>query len=70
MHNFLNYHSDELDHVNLCESWEAEYWLRSLACTCEELDNAMQAVGSLAKDIRAFLRRKKVFRGIRILGQS
>jgi Protein of unknown function (DUF3606) len=62
MHNSVNHHSDDLDQVNLREQWEAEYWLRSLACTSEELDNAMQAVGFLAKDIRALLRRKKAIR--------
>jgi hypothetical protein len=67
MHNSLNYHSDDLDQVNLCEAWEAEYWLRSLACTSEELDTAMQAVGTQAKDVRALLQRKKALRGIRIM---
>jgi hypothetical protein len=63
MHNVLNYHSDELDHVNLCESWEAEYWLRSLACTCEEWTTQCKRLAPLQRTSGPSFEGKRRFEG-------
>ena len=42
-------------HVDLGESWEIRLWCGALGCTERELREAVAAVGTLARDVRAHL---------------
>ncbi len=44
--------------VNVNESWEVKYWCGEFGCTEAQLRAAVQAVGVMANNVRAHLRKK------------
>ena len=49
--------SPDTKRINLNQPHEVKYWIGALQCTEEELRAAVQAVGTLGRDVRAHLRR-------------
>jgi len=43
--------------VNVAEEWEVIFWSREFGCTEDELKGAVEAVGSNAGSVRAYLAR-------------
>lgn len=43
--------------VNVNESWEVSWWTKQFGCTEAELRSAVKAVGVMAKDVEAHLRK-------------
>lgn len=43
--------------VNVNEEWERKYWCREFNCT-EQLRDAVKAVGVMADNVRAHLRKR------------
>ena len=43
--------------INVHEAWELRYWTKQLGVSAEELQNAVQAVGTSVEAVRARLRR-------------
>ena len=41
--------------INVHESWELKYWTEELGVTEQELRDAVQQVGPMAKDVRKHL---------------
>ncbi len=44
--------------VNMNEAYEVRYWTEKFGCTETQLRAAVTAVGVLAKDVEAFLKKK------------
>ncbi len=44
--------------ISLKEPYEVRDWCKSLACTKEELEAAVKAVGNSAEKVREFLKRR------------
>jgi hypothetical protein len=44
--------------VNVNEAYEVEYWSKKFGCTSAELKAAVKAVGVMAKDVEAYLKKK------------
>jgi Protein of unknown function (DUF3606) len=45
--------------VNINEKYEVEYWSKKFGCTPAELREAVHAVGVMAADVEAYLKKKK-----------
>jgi len=43
--------------VNVNEAYEVEYWSKKFGCTSAELKAAVKAVGVMAKDVEAYLKK-------------
>jgi hypothetical protein len=43
-------------HITISEDYEVHYWTARLNCTSRQLRKAVQAVGSKAADVLAYLR--------------
>ena len=43
--------------VNVHEAWELEYWTKKFGCTKSQLQAAVKAVGVMAKDVEAYLKK-------------
>lgn len=41
--------------ININQDWEVTYWCQELGCTKQELKDAVNAVGPMVKDVKAFL---------------
>ena len=46
------------DRVNVHEDYEVRHWTAKFGCSKAELEQAVKAVGPMAKDVEAYLRRK------------
>ena len=46
------------DRINVNEDYELQDWSDKFGVTREELKNAVQAVGTMAKDVEAYLKKK------------
>lgn len=46
-------------HVDLDQDWEVQLWTRHFGCSEAELRRAVKAVGNLADEVRAHLRRQR-----------
>ena len=46
------------DRINVNEDYELQDWSDKFGVTRDELKNALQAVGPMAKDVEAYLRKK------------
>ena len=46
------------DRINVNEDYELQDWSDKFGVTREELKNAVQAVGPMAKDVEAYLKKK------------
>lgn len=44
--------------VNVNEEWERKYWCREFNCTEQQLRDAVKAVGVMADNVRAHLRKR------------
>ena len=42
-------------HINVNETWEVVYWLQGIRCTAAELEEAVDTVGVLAKDVQIYI---------------
>ena len=45
------------DRVNVHESYEVEYWSKKFGCSADQLKNAVEKVGVMAKDVEAELKK-------------
>jgi hypothetical protein len=46
--------------INIHEAHEVRYWTEALGCSKEQLEEAVQHVGVMAEDVRAYLARPAV----------
>ena len=46
------------DRVNINETYEVRHWTEKFGCTEQQLRAAVKAVGVMAKDVEAFLKKK------------
>ena len=46
------------DRINVNEDYELQDWSDKFGVSREELKNAVQAVGTMAKDVEAYLKKK------------
>lgn len=46
------------DRVNVNEPYEVRHWTEKFGCTEQQLRAAVKAVGVMAKDVEAFLKKK------------
>ena len=46
------------DRVNVNETYEVRHWTEKFGCTEAQLRAAVKAVGVMAKDVEAFLKKK------------
>ncbi len=46
------------DRVNVNETYEVRHWTEKFGCTETQLRAAVKAVGVMAKDVEAFLKKK------------
>jgi len=53
--NLKNVGRPDRDRINTSEPHEVQYWTEALGVSEEQLINAVKAVGSVAKDVRAHL---------------
>jgi predicted nucleotide-binding protein (sugar kinase/HSP70/actin superfamily) len=44
--------------INLREKYEVMYWVEELGVTKSELEQAVEAAGTSAKEVRAYLKKK------------
>jgi len=44
--------------VNVHEDYEVTYWTKKFGCTADQLKAAVKAVGVMAKDVEAHLKRR------------
>lgn len=44
--------------INLSEDWEVKYWTKTLACSVLQLREAVEQVGTVAADVRAYLAKR------------
>jgi hypothetical protein len=47
------------DRINLSEDYEVNSWSKKFGITKDELKNAVKQVGSMSKDVEAFLKNRK-----------
>ena len=45
--------------INIQQTWEIEYWTKTLGCTETELRAAVAAVGPMVADVRDYLGRNQ-----------
>jgi len=45
--------------INIHEPYEVKYWKDHFGCTASELRRAVAAVGVMARDVKAYLKRPK-----------
>lgn len=43
--------------INVNEDYEVQYWCKALGCNPDELKAAVKAVGAMAADVRAYLKK-------------
>ena len=57
MDNKENIGSPDRDRVNVHEAYELQYWTERFGVSAEDLKNAVQAVGTSARDVEAHLKK-------------
>lgn len=45
--------------INTSEKYELDYWKQELGVSGQQVAGAVRAVGPMAKDVRAYLKRKR-----------
>ncbi|WP_183574147.1 DUF3606 domain-containing protein [Mucilaginibacter sp. X5P1] len=48
-------HSPEKELINMKENYEVEYWTKKLGVSREQLQEAVDAVGSSAEEVKKYL---------------